>query len=84
MSFRIARTALHDFVEEQIAFIEATPVPADVRGLAPTTEMPDDLLEGVWLGAGLATQVGLAILEAPERWVEAAQRSYGNPAVVGE
>ena len=31
-----------------------------------------DELYAVWLGAGLATQVGLALMEQPERFIRAA------------
>ena len=70
MTYRIARSALHAFVDEQIALIEATPVPADIRQIAPTGDVPDTVLDGVWLSAGLATQLGLALIDAPERFVE--------------
>lgn len=70
MTYRIARRALHDFVDRQIALIEATPLPPDVRGLVPAADISDADLGGVWLGAGLATQVGIPLLDAPERFVE--------------
>ena len=72
MTYRIDRSALHAFLDEQIARIEATPLPTDIRRIAPATEISDDDLGGVWLGAGLATQVGIVLLESPERFIEEA------------
>ena len=69
MSYRIDRQALHAFVDQQVELIEATPLPADVRALVPDAELDDRDLGCVWLGAGLATQVGLALLESPERFL---------------
>jgi hypothetical protein len=70
MTYRIARDELVDFVDRQIRLIEATPLPPDLRALVPAAEVGDDDLSGVWLGAGLATQLGLAIVDRPEAFVE--------------
>ena len=75
MPYRIARSALHDFVDRQISLIESTPFPSDIRTIVPQNEVGDDQLRGIWLGAGLATQVGIALIEEPERWVEATRES---------
>jgi hypothetical protein len=72
MTYRIARDALVDFVDHQIRLIEATPLPPDLRAIVPDAEMGEDDLSGVWLGAGLATQLGLAIVDRPEVFVERA------------
>ncbi len=70
MAYHIDRTALLDFVDRQIRLIESTPLPSDIRAIVPAADLADDELEGVWLGAGLATQVGLALLDGPEAFVE--------------
>jgi len=66
---RVAREALHAFIDEQADLIERTPVPDDVL-------TPDDLFpaaldpERLWRIAGVATLVGLAIYEDAERFVD--------------
>ena len=70
MTYRIARDALVDFVDRQIDLIESTPLPPDLRAVVPDGDVGDDELSGVWLGAGLATQLGLAIVDRPEAFVE--------------
>ena len=71
--YRIDRNRLDDFISRQVDLVEATPVPDDVADLVATSSTDDGLsadeLHAVWLGAGLATQVGLAILEEPERFL---------------
>jgi len=71
MTYRIDRTALAAFVAAQADSVEATPLPPDLaEAFAQTDEaLAGEDLRAVWLGAGLATQVGLALLEAPERFV---------------
>ncbi len=71
MPYRIARHALHQFLERQILLVESTPVPSDLREVVGATrEIGDDHIHAIWLGAGLATQVGLPLLDEPERFVE--------------
>jgi hypothetical protein len=36
----------------------------------------------LWLGAGLATHVGLAIFEEPERFITAGESSPATPAAL--
>jgi hypothetical protein len=73
MPYRIARHALHAFLERQILLVESTPVPSDLRDVVGAArDLGDEDIAAIWLGAGLATQVGLALLEEPERFVEAA------------
>ena len=71
MAYRIDRPALNDFVQRQASLVETTPLPADLVGVLPreADELGRDELHAVWLGAGLATQIGLALLEAPERFI---------------
>lgn len=68
---RIDGAGLVEFVARGVELVEALPVPASLAvegvadGRAPTRR---ELLE-VWLAAGLATHVGLAIVEQPGRFV---------------
>ena len=70
MPYRIERVALQAFVERQVLLIESTPVPPDLVGLLrDEDDLGADQVQAVWLGAGLATQVGLALVNEPERFV---------------
>jgi hypothetical protein len=70
MPYTINRTALDRFVARQVDLVEATPLPDDIRHVVPAAdELGPDELHAIWLGAGLATQVGLALLETPGRFV---------------
>jgi len=69
MPYRIARRALHDFVDRQLLLIAATPLPDDLRAALAGADLGDDELAAVWLAAGVATQIGVAIVEEPERFV---------------
>jgi hypothetical protein len=76
MQYRIDREALAVFVAEQVALVEAVSIPrllADVVELRHASEsVSREEARALWLGAGLATHVGLAIFEEPERFVTAA------------
>jgi hypothetical protein len=41
-----------------------------------------DEVRALWLGAGLATHVGLAIFEEPERFITVGEPSPATPAAV--
>ena len=41
-----------------------------------------DEVRALWLGAGLATHVGLAIFEEPERFITAGEPSPATPAAL--
>ena len=70
MPYRIERASLRSFVERQIVLIESTPMPPDLVGLLrDEDDLDTDAVRAVWLGAGLATQIGLALLNEPERFV---------------
>ena len=70
MPYRIERAALQAFVERQVLLIESMPVPPDLVGLLQDEDdLGADQVHAVWLGAGLATQVGLALVNEPERFV---------------
>jgi hypothetical protein len=73
MPYQINRAALNDFLARQVDIVERTPVPDDVARLVAGEDetLSADELRAVWLGAGLATHVGLALLEEPERFIRA-------------
>jgi hypothetical protein len=76
MEYRIDREALDEFISRQVELVEAASVPkllADVVELRLRHEsVSRDEVHALWLGAGLATHVGLAIFEEPERFISAA------------
>jgi hypothetical protein len=81
---RIDREALADFIARQIDLVEAGSIPkllADVVELRLRHEsVSRDEVRALWLGAGLATHVGLAIFEEPERFIRAGEPSPASPA----
>lgn len=66
----IKRDALHAFIDRQLALVETTPVPRDVGHLLEGRSVADDEVHALWIGAGIATQIGLELLHAPHRFVE--------------
>ena len=73
MEYRVDREALAEFIGRQVELVDAAPIPtllADVVELRLRHEsVSREEVRALWLGAGLATHVGLAIFEEPERFV---------------
>ncbi len=73
MDYRVDREALDEFIARQIELVESLSIPrllADVVELRLRHEsVSREQVRALWLGAGLATHVGLAIFEEPERFV---------------
>jgi hypothetical protein len=73
MEYRIDREALDEFIGRQVELVESASIPkllADVVELRLRHEsVSRDEVRALWLGAGLAIHVGLAIFEEPERFV---------------
>lgn len=86
MEYRIDREALVAFVTRQVDLVEAGSIPkllADVVALRLRHEnISCDDLRALWLGVGLATHVGLAIFEEPERFIATGEPSPATPAAV--
>jgi hypothetical protein len=86
MQYRIDRQALAAFVARQVDLVEAGAIPellAQVVELRLRHEsVSRDEVRALWLGAGLATHVGLAIFEEPERFITAGEPSPATPAAV--
>jgi hypothetical protein len=74
--YRIDRKALDEFIARQVELIESMLIPkllADVVELRLRHEsLSRDEARALWLSTGLATHVGLAIYEEPERFIKAA------------
>ncbi len=77
MEYRIDRIALDEFIARQVELVESIEIPkllADVVELRLRHEsVARDEVRALWLGAGLATHVGLAIFEEPERFIAAVE-----------
>ncbi len=77
MQYRVDRGALDEFISRQVELIEAASIPkllADVVELRLRHEaVSREEVCALWIGAGLATHVGLAIFEEPERFITAAE-----------
>ena len=71
MPYTINRPKLDDFIARQVALVESTPLPDDLRQVLPADgdDLGPEELHAVWLGAGIATQIGLALMESPERFI---------------
>ena len=86
MEYRIDREALAAFVARQVDLVEAGSIPkllADVVELRLRHEsVSRDEVRALWLGAGLATHVGLAIFEEPERFITAGEPSPATPVAL--
>jgi hypothetical protein len=76
MEYRIDLDALANFISREVELIEAASIPkllADVVELRLRHEaVSREEVAALWLGAGLATHVGLAIFEEPERFITVA------------
>jgi hypothetical protein len=83
VEYRIDREALADFIARQADLVEAGSIPkllADVVELRLRHEsVSRDEVRALWLGAGLATHVGLAIFEEPERFIRVGEPSPVSP-----
>lgn len=78
IAFEIDELRLTGFVAEQVRLIAETPLPG---GLADELRRAGAELDlaAVWLGAGLATQIGLPLLEHPEAFVRRRPPAEGSP-----
>lgn len=65
----IQRDALHAFVDRQLFRIESTPPPPDLRALERKAGLTVEEVRAVWIGAGIASQIGMALALDPSRFV---------------
>ena len=86
MEYRIDREALAAFVARQVDLVESGSIPellAQVVDLRLRHEsVSREEVRALWLGAGLATHVGLAIFEEPERFIKAGDPSPATGAAL--
>jgi len=86
VGYRIDREALAAFVARQVDLVEAGAIPellAEVVELRLRhASISRDEVRALWLGAGLATHVGLAIFEEPERFITEGEPSPATPAAL--
>jgi hypothetical protein len=86
LEYRINREELAEFVARQIDLVEAAAMPSLLAQVAELRlrheSVGRDEVRALWLGAGLATHVGLAIFEEPERFITAGEPSPATPAAL--
>jgi hypothetical protein len=84
--YRIDIDALVEFVAHQVELVETAAVPGQLTDVAAASldreASSSDELRAVWLSAGLATHVGLAIFREPERFITPISPSPASPAVL--
>lgn len=73
MRYRIDQEQLSEFLTRQARLIERLPVEAaEGAGDGYPDGLDDSEREAVWLAAGIATFIGQAIADEPERFIVAA------------
>jgi hypothetical protein len=86
MRCQIDLDALVAFITSQVEKIEAAAVAEPRHGLAPTAlpgeRTSSEELRALWLAAGLATHIGLAIFREPERFITAPTLPPARPAAL--
>ena len=66
----IKRDALHAFVDRQLFKVESTPVPPDMAQLGHREALTVEEVQALWIGAGIASQIGMALALEPQRFVD--------------
>lgn len=66
----ILRDRLHQFVDLQLDHVLATPVPPDMAALGASESYTPDQVHALWVGAGIASQIGVALWLDPGVFVE--------------
>jgi hypothetical protein len=86
VEYRIDREALAEFIARQVDLVEAGAMPSLLAQVAELRlrheSVSGDEVQALWLGAGLATHVGLAIFEEPQQFITAGEPSPVTPAAV--
>jgi hypothetical protein len=73
MKYRIDHEELSAFLAQQVRLVEHLPVAGEEAAADGYGDQLDDLeREAVWLAAGIATFIGQAIADEPERFIVAA------------
>ena len=66
----IKRDALHAFIDRQLFLVESTPVPEGLQPFSDSQRLTPDEIHALWIGAGIASQIGMALAIEPDRFVE--------------
>ncbi len=66
----IKRDALHAFIERQLVTVESTPVPPELQDISVQEQLTSDEVHALWFGAGIASQIGMALALDPSQFVE--------------
>jgi hypothetical protein len=66
----ILRDQLHQFVDRQVDAIAATPVPPEMAALGASERFTPDEVRAMWLGASIASRIGMALTLDPSPFVE--------------
>ena len=76
MRYRIDQEHLSDFLTRQVRLVERLPVEAaDAAADGYGDGLDDAEREAIWLAAGVATFIGQAIADEPERFIVAAREA---------
>jgi hypothetical protein len=73
MRYRIDQEELSAFLARQVRLVEHLPLAAEAAADGYGDELDDAEREAVWLAAGIATFIGQAITDEPERFIVAAE-----------
>ena len=66
----IQRDHLHQFVDRELDRVLATPLPPELAALGAAESYSPDEVRALWVGAGIASQIGLALMLDPGAFVE--------------
>ena len=66
----IRRDLINSFIDSQLDRVLATPVPPELAALAASERFDADEARALWMGAGIASQIGMALALDPGRFVE--------------
>lgn len=70
---RIDRKGLHAWIDARCDLIESTPVPHDMLDQVMTDDDSEGMsandIYALWVGAGLASQVGMSLALDPSQWL---------------
>jgi hypothetical protein len=70
MRYRIDRDQLWEFLARQVRLVERLPIEAaEAAADGYSDGLDDSEREAVWLAAGVATFIGQAIADEPERFI---------------
>ena len=76
MRYRIDQDQLSEFLNGQVRLVERLPVEAaDASADGHSDGLDNDEREAIWLAAGVATFIGQAIADEPERFIVAARET---------